>query len=271
MITYPVEICGTLTRIIESGSGPAVLLVHGLGTRADRWRTVLDKLAADGRRVIAFDLPGHGFAQKGVGFDYSVHGYADFISNLLDAFNLDRVALIGASLGGQAATVVAAKMPHRIQSLTLVGSTGLSTFGPEARAQTARALVDMSRQAIRTRLLRGLRNMTLITDELIEEDFHINNSPGAMAAFQALGDYFANKIDDDVVLELLLKLDGRIPLLLIWGMEDAAVPVAVAEEAAAKLKAAQFVKMAGTAHNPYMDKPEEFSRAILEFLTKDSA
>jgi pimeloyl-ACP methyl ester carboxylesterase len=54
-------------------------------------------------------------------------------------------------------------------------------------------------------------------------------------------------------------------------MEDAAVPVAVAEEAAAKLKAAQFVKMAGTAHNPYMDKPEEFSRAILEFLTKDSA
>jgi pimeloyl-ACP methyl ester carboxylesterase len=271
MITYPIDVGGTLTRVIEDGAGPAILLIHGLGTRADRWRMTLEKLAAGGRRVIAFDLPGHGFAQKGVGLDYSVPGYADFISKLLDTFKLGRVALVGASLGGQAATVVAANMPQRIESLILVGSTGLSAFGPEARAQTSRILVDMSREAIRARLQRGLRNLALITDELVEEDFHINNSPGAAAAFHALGEYFANKIDDHVVFDRLLELDGRIPLLLVWGTEDASVPVKIAEEVASKLKGAKLMKMTGTAHNPYMDKPDEFSNAVLEFLAKGSA
>jgi 2-hydroxy-6-oxonona-2,4-dienedioate hydrolase len=268
MITYPFEVTGTATRIIEAGAGPAVLLVHGLGTRADRWRTTMDNLAAGGRRVIAFDLPGHGFAQKGADFDYSVPGYADFISKLLDAFNLDRVALIGASLGGQAATFVAAKTPNRIESLTLVGSTGLATLGAEARLQISGLLIDMSREAIRARMQRGLRNLALITDEFVEEDFRINNSPGADASFRALGTYFANKIDDHTILDRLLELDSRIPLLLIWGTEDAAVPLSIAENAVARLKRAQFVKMTGAAHNPYMDKPDEFSRAVLEFFDK---
>jgi pimeloyl-ACP methyl ester carboxylesterase len=268
MITYPVEVAGTLTRIIEAGAGPAVLLVHGLGTRADRWRITMDKLAVGGRRVIAFDLPGHGFARKGPGFDYSVPGYADFISKLLDVLNLDRVALVGASLGGHAATFVAARMPDRMESLTLVGSTGLTVLGAEARLQTSGLLVDMSREAIRARMQRGLRNLALITDELVEEDFRINNSPGAAVSFRALGDYFANKIDDHTILDRLAELDGRIPLLLVWGTEDAAVPLSVAESVVARLKATQFVKMTGTAHNPYMDKPDEFCRAVLEFFAK---
>jgi len=268
MITYPFEVDGTLTRIVEAGAGPAVLLVHGLGTRADRWRTAMDTLAAGGRRAIAFDLPGHGFARKGAGFEYSVPGYAEFISKLLDALNLDSVALIGASLGGQAATFVAAKMPGRIESLTLVGSTGLTVLGAETRLQTSRLLVDMSREAIRTRMQRGLRNLALITDELVEEDFRINNSPGAAASFRALGGYFANEIDDHTISDLLIELDGHIPILLVWGTEDAAVPLSVAEKAFARLNAAQFIKMTGTAHNPYMDQPDEFSRAVLEFFAE---
>lgn len=271
MIAYPIEIDGTMTRIVEAGSGPATVLIHGLGTRADRWRTSIEELAPAGHRVIAFDLPGHGFARKGAGFDYSVPGYARFLTVLLDKLGLDRTTLIGASLGGQVAATVAAKMPKRVTSLVLVGSTGLSAFGPEARAQTSRMLVDMSRDAIRLRLQRGLRNMALITDEFVEEDFQINNSPGAAEAFQALGKYFAERIDDDLVFDALSGLDGKVPLLLVWGPEDAAVPVKIAEDVAAKLKSSRLVTIPGTAHNPYMDKPAEFTRVVLEFLGRVAA
>jgi hypothetical protein len=78
---------------------------------------------------------------------------------------------------------IAAKMPNRMETLTLVGSTGLTVLGAEARLQTSVLLVDMSREAIRARMQRGLRNLALITDELVEEDFRINNSPGAAASF----------------------------------------------------------------------------------------
>ncbi len=270
MISYPIDVGGTRTRIVEHGSGPAVVLIHGLGTRADRWRTTMERLADSGRRVIAFDLPGHGFAAKGEGIDYSVQGYARFLAALLDTLGLERPVLIGASLGGQVAATFAARTPQRAAALILVGSTGLKPFGPEARLQTSRMLVDMSKDAIRTRLQRGLRNHALITDELVEEDFRINNSPGAAEAFRALGAYFAERIDDDVVFDALKSLDGKVPLMLVWGPEDAAVPIAVAEEVAGKLKFASFVTLPGTAHNPYMDKPAEFCRAVMGFLSKAS-
>lgn len=271
MISYPIEIEGRLTRIIEHGEGPAIVLIHGLGTRADRWRSNIELLAADGRRVIALDLPGHGFSQKGEGFDYSVTGYARFLTAFLDAFALDSVTLVGASLGGQVASVVATNTPNRVQSLILVGSTGLRPFGAEARAQTAKMLVDMSRDAIRTRLQRGLRNHALITDELVEEDFLINNSPGAAEAFGALGRYFSERIDNDVVTESLQGLKGRIPLLMVWGPEDAAVPLTVAEQVVADLPGARLVTLPGTAHNPYLDSPAEFSRIVLHFLAATPA
>jgi len=266
MIAYPLRVDGTMTRVFECGIGPALVLIHGLGSRADRWRRNIEGLAASGRRIFAVDLPGHGFARKDPEYDYSVNGYAAFIQSFLNTNGIERAALVGASLGGQIAAAFAVRERNRLKPWCWSGAPVLRHSGLKGRAQASRMLVDMSREAIRGRLRRGLRNEALITNELIEEDFRINNSAGAAEAFQALGRYFAARIDDDLVREQLIAQRSHPPILLVWGIEDLSIPMSVGEAAHAKLAGARMAAIAGTAHNPYMDKPEVFNRVLLDFL-----
>lgn len=267
MITYPMRVAGLMTRVLEGGQAKDhMVLIHGLGSRADRWRRNLDGLAAGGYRVLALDLPGHGFATKGSEFDYSVDGYQCFLEAFLDEIGVDRAVLVGASLGGHIAGALACREPARVSALILVGSTGLQPLGAEARAAAPSNLTDMSRDGIRARFQRGICDTSLITEELIEEDYRINNSFGASEALQRLGIYFAERIDDDVLDERLRGPDVTVPLLLVWGELDRSIPVSVGEAARAKLPGSRLVIMGGTAHNPYMDKPEAFNRVVLDFL-----
>ena len=257
-----------MTRVLECGgrAGEPMVLVHGLGSRADRWRRNLDGLAAAGYRVFAPDLPGHGFATKGSAFDYTIDGYRSFLDMFLDEIGADRVVLVGASLGGHIAGALTCRDPKRVGALVLVGSTGLQPFGAETRAAMPKALTDMSREGIRARLERGLCNSSIITDHLVEEDWRINNSPDAAETFALLGRYVAERIDDDVVGACLGALEGRVPILLVWGESDRSIPLAVGEAAHASLPGSRLAVMAGTAHNPYLDKPDVFNRIVLDFI-----
>src|SRR5260221_4532412 len=113
MISYPLRIGSTDTRVIEAGAsgaagaagasgaaGETIVLVHGTGGRADRWLRNVDALAAAGYRVVAFDLPGHGVASQGAGLDCSVPGYRRFLGDFLDALKIDKATIFGTSLGG---------------------------------------------------------------------------------------------------------------------------------------------------------------------------
>lgn len=266
MIAYPISVSGVPTRVLESGAGAPIVLLHGLGSRADRWRGNLDGLAADGNRVLAPDFPGHGFAAKNSAFDHSVTGYREFLASFLDAMHIQKTVIIGASLGGQIGAAFAGRYPDRVGALVLVGSTGLRPFGPSSRAEIAKSITDMSRGAVRTRLERSLRNAALITDQLVEEDYRINNSPGADVVFRALARYFGERIDEDLIIEALVALRGRIPILLVWGDDDLSVSVTVAQDARRAIPGARLVVMPGTAHSPYMDKPELFNRLVGLFL-----
>jgi len=86
MISYPTRIGNVGTRVLQSGSsGTPVVLVHGTGGRADRWVRNLDALAAAGYNAYAFDLPGHGFADKGPGVECSVPAYRKLLSGFVDS------------------------------------------------------------------------------------------------------------------------------------------------------------------------------------------
>jgi pimeloyl-ACP methyl ester carboxylesterase len=129
-----------------------------------------------------------------------------------------------------------------------------------------KGLTDMTRAGIRSRLERGLCDHSLITDEAVEEDWRVNNSPGAAETFARLGSYVAERIDDDVIGERLAALAGRVPILLVWGESDRSIPLAVAEATYGALPGSRLAIMAGTAHNPYLDKPDAFNRVVLDFL-----
>lgn len=272
MIEYPLGVDGVLTRVIETtGAGPHLVLVHGVGARADRWQRNIEPLADAGFHVSALDLPGHGFAAKGAGFDYSIAGWSRFLEGFLDHQGIDHVVLVGTSLGGHVSAELACRAPERVEALVLVGSIGLVPWGEERRHASRERLRDTSLEGIARKLRLVLHDPDLVDDDWIEEEYRINNSPGAAESFAAVAEYFAERLDDDIVGERLGTLDDGPPVMLVWGAEERAVPVEVGEQAHAMIPGSELRLIADAAHAPYYEQPEAFNDLIVEFLRQHTS
>ena len=267
MIQYPLGAAGTLTRVLEAGEGDnTMLLVHGVGARADRWRLNLPGLADAGYHCYAVDLPGHGLAEKGARFDHSVPNYAAFARAVLDEVAAERVYLVGTSLGGHVLATVACDMPERVAGLVLVGTLGMAPIGQAARERTAGLIGDTSPEMVDRKLHSVIHDDSLVTVEMHREEVLVNNSPGAAEGFERVSDYFANRIDDDVVGERLAELGGRFGVLLVWGREDLGFPLAMGEAAHELLDGSTLAIMDDAAHAPYFERPETFNAIVTQFL-----
>src|ERR1017187_8617155 len=126
MRTKTVSLHGREVTYAEAGSGPALLLIHGMGGTRESWKDVIALLARE-YTVIAPDLPGHGSSAPGAG-DYSIGAHAAGLRDLLVALGHDRATLVGHSLGGGIAMQFAYQFPEMTERLVLVSSGGL---GPE--------------------------------------------------------------------------------------------------------------------------------------------
>ncbi len=265
IIQYPLTIGGTTTRVLEAGTGPAVLFVHGLSTRADRWRAVLPLFAGHGLRAIAFDLPGHGLADKSSGFDYGSPALAAYALGLLDALGIAQAHLVGTSLGGHIAALAALQAPQRCLSLYLVASLGLAPLERQVAEGIRASVRNTSIDGVRTKLRNVFIDQSLATEALIVEESRTNSSQGAIDALVALGDYIVNALNDALVLDPVRGLSSRLPVGLLWGEHDRMVPLAVGQAAADALKAGPLSVMPGTGHAPYVEQPAEFTRRWAAF------
>ncbi len=267
VIQYPLAVNGVNTRVLEAGEGPAVLFIHGLSTRADRWRAALDEFAQRGFRAIAFDLPGHGLADKGKDFDYSSPAIAAYALGVLDALGIERAHFIGTSLGGHIAALAALQAPERCLSLYLVASLGLAPLAPAAAEGIRTSVRNTSIEGVRAKLQNVFINKSLATEALINEESRINSSLGAVEALTALGDYIVRSLNDALVLEGVKGLALRMPVGLLWGEEDRMVPLSVGHAAAQALGDGPLPVMHGVGHAPYVEQPAEFTRRWAAFAT----
>ena len=266
-IEYPLGVSGLLTRVIEAGHGDRpVLFIHGLGARADRWRRNLEVFAQSGYRAIAIDLPGHGFASKTGDFDYGVPGLAQFVRDAMDALELQSAAFVGTSLGGHVSAYVACGSPNRVTALVLVGALGLVPIGAEAGALIRDSVRATGRTDIENKLKFVICDHATITPEWIEEEWRINNSPGAAQAFARLGDYIAEGVDAHNVGTRLAAVAEGIPMLLVWGAEDRAVPLSIGRQGRALLGDTRLCVVEGAGHLPYFEQARTFNREVLSFL-----
>ncbi len=270
IIQYPFGAGQTLTHVLECGSGERnVVMIHGLGARADRWQSNLEPLADAGYHCFAVDLPGHGSAYKGSDYSYGVPAFADFVGDFMNSMGLENAAIVGTSLGGHVAGYFAVNNTDRVNALVLVGAVGMMPLGAEASKNVRNNVKNVTRDGIAGKLKFVLAKHELITEDFINEEFRINNSPGAQAAFNVLGDYIVDHIDADNVGNALKELATSKPMLLVWGAEDQAVPLSVGEGARDLLGTVPLETIAGCGHCSYMEDTARFNEILIGFL--DSA
>lgn len=276
MIHYPVKLAGVTTRVLEAGFAPGpdrvgdrplAVLVHGVGARADRWIHNVDALAAAGYRVVAFDLPGHGLADKASDGTYTVPAFADLVDAVIDRYEAPDAHLVGTSLGGHVVGVAAARRPERVRSLTLVGTVGMVPLGEDRRAATGGRLGAATRDGVVRKFGVLVHDQSLVTEDWIREEILVNSSPGAAEALRAMGSYFTHHLDDDVVGPQLGELcsAGRFPVLIVWGEEEIAFPLAMGLDAWRVVAGSSLVTLAATAHAPYLERPDAFNAVLTDF------
>jgi 2-hydroxy-6-oxonona-2,4-dienedioate hydrolase len=267
ILQYPLGVGSVVTRVLECGNGEDhVVFIHGLGARADRWRRTLPTFAAAGYHGYALDLPGHGLATKGAGIPLGVPEFADFVTGAIDQLGIKRAFFVGTSLGAHVVATVACTARDRVSGLILVGAVGIVPLGAEESDAIRRNVQQTSRDAIAGKLAFVFANPQTLSPTMIEEEWRINNSPGARESFEKLGNYIARDIDHDSVGERLIARLADLPMLLVWGAKDKAVSLEIGERVRDLLRGTELVVIDDAGHVPYFEQPKAFNEAVLAHL-----
>ncbi len=242
-------------------SDQPVVLVHGLGGSTMLWQPNVTALAT-GRRVFVLDLPGHGLSDK-PSVPYSVGFFSEALIGFMDALGLERVALVGHSLGGHVCLRLALEQPQRVARLVLVDAGGLGLEIDTAFLQPM--LAGLSREAVET-MLRGLfHDPAFVTNRMVEATLETLEQPGAWEALVTAARLTAA---DGAQAETLTERMGELslPVLVVWGGEDAIVPVAHGRAAQAAIPGAELWVAEEAGHCPQLEKAEAFNTRVVTFL-----
>jgi 4,5:9,10-diseco-3-hydroxy-5,9,17-trioxoandrosta-1(10),2-diene-4-oate hydrolase len=262
----------------RAGQGPPVVLLHGGGPGASATSNFGGTIPALAPHfdVLAVDQPGYGGS-----VDEPITGQyftcaADALAATLDKLGLDRVDLIGNSLGGGTAVRFALNHPGRARRLLLMGPGGLSlnVFAADP-TEGVKRLGAFGRDPSPERLAAFLRTLvfdpSLITEELIAERFRAAVDPAALAAMRAMGASFTGPA---VAEEGLLWRDAhrvRHETLLVWGREDRVNPLDGALVALKLLRNARLHVFGGCGHWAHLEKAGEFNRLAIDFLKEETS
>jgi len=231
------DVRGTRIRTLRAGDGPPLLYLHGSGDPG-RWLPVQGELAAS-HDVIRPDQPGYGWSDEDHRID-TVHELAFFYLDLLDELGIDKVSVLGSSLGGWIAADLATIEPHRVAHLVLVGAAGLRVADsgqPDEFVLEPPAAIE--------------------TDPPTMERYLRNRITTAHLAWNP---YFH---DPKLVHRLHRVL---APTLVVWGSEDGLVPPAHGHRWTELLPGSRLEVVEGSGHLPHVEQPEAFLKLVRPFL-----
>ncbi len=247
-------------RVLEAGSGPPLVLVHGLGSSAMLdWGRLIAPL---GRRyhVYAPDLPGFGRSERPKDADYSIPMQAEAVRSFMAAVGLSRARVAGISMGGWIVARVAGEHPELVERLVVVAAPGMR---PEERAPIpVDVLFPQDEDGVR-RLIAAVRH-----------------KPPPAPSF-LVRDILARKRREEWIIRRTIDsmrpgrdwLNGTLgraemPVLVVWGREDALIPVAYAEPLKAEFEHAELELLDDCGHVPMEDCPAAFDPLLERFLAK---
>ena len=259
----------------KGGSGPVVVLIHGITSDSSTWRRVAPYLT---RRytVIAPDLIGHGASAKPKG-DYSLGAHASSVRDLLVALGHDSATFVGHSLGGGIAMQLSYQFPERCERLVLVDSGGLGReVSVLLRAATLPGSELVLPLLVATRLLDAGRLAGSVLGRLglragtdIEEIARGHASLSDREARNAFIHTLRSVVDaggQRVSASNRLYLTKHLPLLLVWGEHDTLIPAAHGRRVQEQLPGARLELFADSGHFPQLDEPERFLDVLVDFI-----
>jgi pimeloyl-ACP methyl ester carboxylesterase len=268
-----IDIEGLSARYLTAGSGPPLVLVHGVGTSADEWSWVLPALARD-HLVYAIDLPGFDGSTKPP--DYSPAFSARFIGAFLDTLRVERSAVIGNSLGGLVALHLALSDPERVSALVLSDSAGLgravnpvqaalsSPGGGELAATWAKTPLGAAERALRRGLFLFARPWQ-IPPKWLRDQCRLAQMPNfTEATLASLRANIGVAGQRELLIDQLPRL--RVPTLIVWGVEDRVFPYSQGKEAVTRLQEASLELIPNCGHLPHVEQPRAFAAIVSRFL-----
>jgi pimeloyl-ACP methyl ester carboxylesterase len=273
------DLDGARMRYLRAGSGPALILVHGLLGYSFSWRYTMPALAPYAT-VYAPDMMGAGFSDRVPGIDYSMRGTAQRLLRFIERLGISSFDLLGTSHGGAVAMMAAAeclsgKAGLHLRRLVLVapvnpysahGRRLAPFFGTNFGAALFRQVIA------RTRFSYPYWHRRLYADRR-------RIPPGALAGYEAplakpgLFEHALSIVrtwtEDLRELEATLPKLASVPTLLMWGEKDPAVFASSAAPLAKYFPNSELIVFPGIGHLPYEECPEEFNRVLIEFLTRE--
>jgi len=261
-----------------AGSGPAILMIHGVGDNSITWETVHTQLAQR-FTVIAPDLLGHGESDKPRA-DYSLAAFANGMRDLLAVLGIDRVTIVGHSLGGGIAMQFAYQYPHLVERIVLVSSGGVTTdVSPALRL----AALPMGSEALAMLRLPGALPALQLVGRVVEKTLGstkfgrdlpdglrlfegLVKKPGALSAFSRTLRSVVDGRGQFVTMLDRSYLMQSIPLQLIWGEDDLVIPVSHARIAHEAIPGSRLEIFENSGHMPFHDHPARFVDVVERFI-----
>ena len=261
---------------VLTGSGPLLLLIHGIAGSVENWQEVIEPLAQR-HTVLAASLPGHGRSAPGSG-DYSLGALAAGLRDLLVALGHEHATLVGHSLGGGIAMQFAYQFPEATERLVLVSSGGL---GPEVSPILRAAALPGAELFIGVTALVG----ATVGSKLARALAVVGLRPTSDVAEIARG--YASLVDRDRRTAFLATLRGVVdtggqrvnaedrlylaegmPVLIIWGARDPIIPVRHAETAHKAIPGSRLEVFENVGHLPQLEVPGRFVTALERFIAE---
>ena len=267
---------GYRRAFVHVGEGPPLLLIHGIGDSSDTWRHVIPELSRD-YRIVAPDLLGHGRSDKPRA-DYSVAAYANAMRDLLSVLEIERVTVVGHSLGGGVAMQFAYQYPERCERLVLVSTGGVSHEVHPALRLAATPIADLFLPLLRLSPVRltgiaGVRFMEMLGTDLGRDAEHLlrmfESLPDATArrafvrTIRAVVDWRGQAI---TMLDRCYLTRG-MPTLLIWGAHDAVIPMHHGEIAHKAMPGSRLEIFRDAGHFPHHADPARFAAVLRDFVS----
>ncbi|WKZ65185.1 MAG: alpha/beta fold hydrolase [Flavobacteriales bacterium] len=240
---------------LEAGEGPPIVLLHGLFGALSNFQPLFDHFTAH-YRVLVPMLPLYTLPM----LNTNVPALADFLDRFLRHKGLERVNLLGNSLGGHVALIYCTKHAERVRTLTLTGSSGLyeNAFGGSFPRRE-------DKEYLRKKIALTFHDPRHVTDELVEECYVTVNDKAKLIRILSLA---KSAIRHNMAKEIPKM---AMPVLLIWGRQDTITPPEVADEFHSLFPRSELHWIDGCGHAPMMEHPEEFNRILEGWLARTLA